>query len=551
MRKALVIFICILLISQLFILTACNRAVSPNEENPKDVEEGGVTLVSKICTLPNGKTYLEVDGKPYTLIGAQLRVDGLYNRNQSLTDAPQPVTDDELRKYFEKAKELGINTLSLALEWSKIEIEKDCYDFTLVDKLLKLTNDFGLKCEFLWFSTNMCGDGHGFCVPSYIIDDPENYPRLSAENTYYSNMYGDIFYLVLNNPLLMERESLVLTALMEHVDNWNKNNDSLNPLIGIQIHNESDGLLRWRLNQKNLSYGDTPITPKELWQMTLDALDNAGKAVKNANYKIYTRCNITTSFGVGEFPEWAGLGFSPLDILHLEGIDMIGDDPYTTNPTAINSTVKKYSVDGNYPHIAENMGDYGSTPSMILSAYQAGGAYMLYDLATPQYFVYINKGSSYHMDQGILNPDLTYKAHTAQTACIIKGIASMGSILPLISSENFAAFNVLTEQPREVNTQTICTSSLSITYNTDLGGIAFAIEHEGCLYLYSTTACTFTINNAVYVMRGETGYFDGSEFVVEDDAYIGAPISLESGKLMRIRIREIKQSVTSTTCDNV
>lgn len=507
--------------------------------------------MSRICTLPGGKTYLEVDGKPFTMIGAQLRVDGLYNRNPALTEAPAPVTDAQLEQYFASASELGVNTLQLALEWSKIEPEKDVYDFTLVDKLLSLTNKYGLKCEFLWFSTNMCGDGHGFCIPAYITEDTTTYPVYTGKNLYYSNMYGQLSYPVLNNPALMERESLVLTALMEHVDTWNRANGRKNPLIGMQIHNESDGLLRWRLRQKELTLNGEAVTPQQLWQATLEALDNAGKAVKAANYKIYTRCNMTVTFGVGEFKEWEGLGLSPLDVLALEGIDMIGDDPYSTNPSAINDTILEYAVEGNYPHIAENMGEYASSPSLFLSAYQAGGCYLFYDLATPEYFVYINGNSDYQMDQGLLNPDLTEKAHTAATSCIIQGIAKMGDVLPLVERADFAAFNILTATPQQTLEQTICTSSLSVTYRTEQGGIAFAIERDGYLYLYATEKCSFTINNASFTLRGEIGRFQGEEYQVEKEQYLGTTISLSAGELMRVRIREVNQTVISTTADNV
>ena len=543
------------LLTLLLALLLCLCACTPAQQNettlpdtPGTTEE---TNVSRVCTLPSGKTYLEVDGKPFALIGAQLRVDGLYNRNPELTQAPPAVSDAQLEQYFAKASQLGVNTLQLALEWSKIELDKDVYDFALVDKLLTLTNKYGLKCEFLWFSTNMCGDGHSFCIPSYITEDTQTYPVFGGKNLYYSNMYGQLSYPVLNSPALMERERLVLTALMEHVDTWNKENGSKNPLIGMQIHNESDGLLRWRLRQKELTLNGEAVTPQQLWQVTLEALDNAGKAVKAADYKIYTRCNMTVTFGVDEFKEWQGLGLSPLDVLALEGIDIIGDDPYTTDPSAINKTIRSYAVEGNYPHVAENMGEYASSPSLFLSAYQAGGSYLFYDLATPEYFIFINGNSDYQMDQGIVNPDLTEKAHTAQTSLIMQGIQRMGSVLPLVERADFAAFNIRTEFPQQTLEQTICTSSLSVTYRTEQGGIAFAIEHDGYLYLYATKDCRFTVNNASFIQRGEIGRFVDGEYVVEDAPYLSTTISLSAGDLMRVRIREINQTVGSTTADNV
>lgn len=528
-----------------------NDGDDPSNNDPPADDKPKNDYVSRVISLPSGKTYLEVDGKPFAIRGGQIRIDGLQNRSDSFTGAIAPLTYDEIEAYFAKAKECGLNTVELSLEWSKVETSKDVYDFSHVDKLLAMANKYGLKCEFLWFSTNMCGDTHTFPIPAYIYEDEQTYPRIQANATWWSHMYGQLFYLVLNNPALMEREALVLSKLMEHVYEWNRSNGEKNPLIGMQIHNESDGLLRWRLEQRELKLDGADLTPERLWQITLDALDNAGKAVKNSKYKIYTRCNMTVSYGVNEFPQFSGKGLSPLDVLALDGIDIIGDDPYVTSPVMINDIINKYSVNGNYPHVAENMGNYASSPALFLTAYQAGGSYMFYDLATPQYFVQLNGGSSYQMDQGLLNPDLSYKAHTAETVRIINGIAAMDSVLPLVPSCDFAAFNVLKEEAQKQLTQTVNTSSLSLTYSTENGGVAFAIEYEGYLYLYTTQDCTFTVNNADFVFKAETGKFNGMEFVTDGEKYINPVIEAEAGKLHRIKIRNVNEQVTSTTCDFV
>ena len=548
---ARILFSVAAVLSGVSVIAGCAPAAKPpvtGGEEPEKPEKS--EYVSRVRTLENGRTYLEVDGKPYAIRGAQVRIDGLYNRSQSFPNAVPPLTDKEIEQYFSKAKELGINTLELALEWKQIEKTKDNYDFALVDKLLGFTNKYGLKCEFLWFSTNMCGYSHSFTVPDYICSDSETYPVFESSK-FYTHMYGNVFHLVLNNENLMQREKLVLEKLMAHVSEWNRQNGEKNPLIGIQVHNESDGLLRWKLEQDSIKEDGAPADPKKIWQMTLDALDNAGKAVKSSDYKIYTRCNMTTSYNVGEFPQWQGKGFSPLDVLELEGIDIIGDDPYVTSPVAINDIVRAYSVNGNYPHIAENMGNYSSCPSMFLTAYQAGGSYMFYDLATPVYFVQINGNSSYQMDQGVYNPDFTDKPHTAQTRSIIRGIAAMDSVLPLVESCDFAAFNVLTEIPLERRTQTVNTSNISLTYRTENGGVAFAIEREGYVYLYSTKDCKFTVNNADITLKAEIGHFGNDGFVVEEEAYINPEISVSADKLYRIKIRKINEAVVSTANDNV
>ncbi len=540
------------LIGVLMMVSSCNsnEIISSSSLLDDSSSEENIdlnTYVSSIERLNDSKTYLKVDGKPYAIRGGQIRIDGLLNRAEDDINLIPPLTDNEIEQYFKKAKECHLNTVELPLEWSYIEKEKDIYDFTLVEKLLNFTNKYDLKCEFLWFSSNMCGDTHGYTIPAYIKDDTKTYPRLEALNLYTSKMYGELFYLVLDNENLMERERLVLSKLMDYVYDYNKQNDNKNPLIGIQVHNEADGLLRWRLDQKKLSLNGISLTQKQVWEMTLNALNNAGLAIKNSKYKIYTRCNMTTSYGVDEFPQCPNTNFSPLDILKLEGIDIIGDDPYSSNPHVINETIKSYNTLNNYPHISENMGDYKTSPALFLSAFQAGGSYMFYDFATPKYFIYLNGNSSYQMDQGLINSDFSYKSHSYETISVVKGIESMGSVIPLINSSSFAAFNINSDTIKNELTQTINTDNLSLTYNTINGGIAFAIELDEYVYIYATKPCTFTINNASFIYKAEIGSFINNEYQVNEEKVINPLIKIEQEKLYRIKIRNINEKVTSTT----
>ena len=519
------------------------------EESKEPMKEN--QPISRVVKLSSGKTYLEVDQKPFTLRGAQVRIDGLLNRTPENLEKCPPLTDNQIEQYFVQAKNCHFNTLELALDWARIEPTKDDYDFSLVDKLLAFTNKYALKCEFLWFSTNMCGDSHEFQVPNYILDDPVTYPRMDSSEQRYSGIYGSFCHLILNNPNLMERESMALTKLMSHIYSWNKNNGNKNPLIGIQVHNEADCLLRWRYDNWKFKVAGNEITRKDLWDMTLESIDNAGKAIKASKYQIYTRCNMCVTLGVNEFPQCAETGFSPKDVLNLEGIDIVGDDPYNESPMAINKDIKAYAILNNYPMICENMGNYANSAALFLTAYQAGGCYMFYDLATPEYFIFLNGNNSYQMDQGILNPDFTYKAHTARTLSIVKGIESVQSLVPLLDSVDFACFNVSSIDIKENLEQTINTSNLSITYKTNNSGVAFAIEKDNYLYLYSNADASFTINNASINYKADIGHFEGAEYVIEQSVYITPTIEVKESNLYRIKIRSITENVSSTTNENV
>ncbi len=534
-------------------LSSCNNISSSNSSfsNLSEISREN-DVVSKVERLSDSKTCLIVDGKPFNLRGAQVRIDGLMNRLSTLEDAPKPLSFEEMEVYFAKAKEIGLNTLELPVEWSKIETSKDVYNFDLVDALLTMCNKYDLKCEFLWFSTNMCGDVHEFHVPSYILNDEESYPKISADKLYKDNkLYGDFYFLVLNNPKLMQREEKVLSQIMNHVYEWNQNNGNKNPLIGFQVHNEPDGLLRWRLKQNNLKLNVKSVEPMYLWKMILESLNNAGMAIKKSNYKIYTRVNMTVTLGVDNFKEFPDLNMSPLDVMDLEGIDIVGDDPYVDSPSIINQVVKRYNVKNNYPMICENMGNYSSSPSLFLTAYQAGGCYMFYDLATSEYFIYANKGSSYQMDQGLLNYDLTYKSHSEDTINIIKSIKDMECIVPLTDSKDFACFNVKTISPLTSISQTINTSNISLTFKTNDGAIGCAIEHGEYVYMFANKKSKMIINNADIRLKIDIGVFKDEEYVVKEEQYITNEIDLTPNKLYRVSIRKIHDKVVSTTNEYV
>lgn len=533
-----------------------NPPTGGGEVEPTPFDPNADYLVSRVVTLEGNKTYLEVDGKPYAIRGGQVRLDGLINRYNDDPNQPAALTDSEIEEYFKVAKQIGLNTLEIPIEWRRIEPEKDQYDFSLVDRILTMANNQGMKVEILWFSVNMCGDSCKFQMPDYIFNDSNTYSRFTCDKQVISAMYGEMTWLIGNDPDLMEREAKALSNMMEHIHYWNIENGKKNPLIGVQIQNEADGMLRWRLDQRQLKYNGQLADPAFMWDAILGGLDNAGKAVKNSKYKVYTRVNLTVTLGTGRFPQFPNHNFTPMDVMNLEGIDIVGDDAYNEEPSVINNDMKQFAILGNYPHIAENMGDYPASPSLFLTTYQAGGSYMFYDMATPEYFVYLNQkaGSDYRMNQGLIQYDFSYKAHSKATIDIINGIKKMDSIVPITKSEDFAAFNVKTQTPVTNYTQTICTSNLEIKYQTTNGGIAFAIEHDGYLYIYSTADCMFNVMNAKYYYAAQIGYYNGSEFVVEEKQalpYPGYDFEVKALKLYRLKITEVFKEVQSTTNLNV
>ncbi len=532
-----------------FLFVACKEDIQIPSEPTEPSKETEKVIVSEIKHTKDGKAYVSYLGHPFVIIGGQIRLDGLMNRGTGIHTPPQgsplALDYDQIERYFYEAKKFGINTVEVPIEWSRLEIEENVYDFTHLNKILNIVNKYELKLEILWFSTNMVGDSHSFHLPDYIWDDEERFPRMKAKiddtfiDSYFSWMYGHVGHLVLDTPLLMEKERTMIEKMMTYIDQWNHENGRHYPVISVQVHNEPDGLLRWRVDQKNLHLDGEKVSKERVWEMILNALDNAGKAVKSSEYTIFTRTNMTVSLGVGKFPQAPFA--SPLDVLALEGIDIVGDDPYVEEPAIIKDTIKSYSVEKNYPHIAENMGHYASTPSMMLQAYQAGGSYALYDFVTPKFFTWMNTyyNSTYQMDQGVLHDNFEDKPHSELTRRVITGIQKGAYLFAMQPIERIYAFNIQTKLPLLEKTESVSINDLQLTIRTSEGALGFVImDDENNLYVYGTHEMYIKLEGKNISPFANIGYMNKiGEFMITDKLYpSGEYLTIEEGLFYQFRL---------------
>jgi hypothetical protein len=165
--------------------------------------------ISKLVT-ENGKVYLEVDGVPFPIYGAQIRLDAFINCDK------MKVSDIE--KYFIKGKELGLNCLQIPIGWNAIEPKENAFDFSLINQMMKYANTYDLKIELLWFSTNMIGDSFTYLVPQYILKDPQKRLYRNDEGSFW-DYYGYRYALILNDKWILEREINAITRLFNNIRN--------------------------------------------------------------------------------------------------------------------------------------------------------------------------------------------------------------------------------------------------------------------------------------------------------------------------------------------
>ena len=471
------IFNLLRIIAVLLLATGCKADAAHNgkDNQPSTREAKEPVTISRIATTPQGKPYLEVAGEPFALYGAQIRIDVFRSVDK--------MDWDEIEPYFQTAQEFGLNCVQVPMPWKFIEPEQDKYVFDEIDKVLFLANKYSLKVELLWFSTNFIGDTYTWLVPAYLLTKAPLRLKRDGEAAFHA-LYGYTYSITFADPYVLERERLAITALFAHIRDWDDAHGGTHPVITCQVHNEPDALVRWRLDEKKISWKDgTPLTKAEGWDMTLKALDAAGKAVQASEYKVATRTNVISGSGIGDFPQTPGI--SPRDVYNLPGIDFLSFDPYMETVNKIASEVSAYSsLPGNYPLIAENRGDFSTGASLMLAASALGAGYDIYDLATSPYIT--SHSAPPFNTEGIFQSDLTKKPHTDKVKAILAGLVANGKEVALTAKEDFAAFNILSDKPREVLSQQIATSGAVLDFETSSGALAFVLDRGDRLIAFST-----------------------------------------------------------------
>lgn len=471
------------------LLIACGKSSTETSDNSDDNQEI-IDLpqieVSRLRTTEDGKVYLEVDGKAFPLFGAQIRLD-IFKNCDKLSNA-------EIERYFKEAKNLNVNCVQVPLTWKMIEPEEGKYDYSMADFILGLANKYKLKIELLWFSTNFIGDSYTYLVPPYVITKKEVTMNRKWENKFH-NLYGYYHGVVFDNEWVLKRESAAVSHLFNHIRMWDEKNGKTHPVITCQLHNEIDGLVRWRINEDTFTFRDgTPLTQERAWSMTLNAVNSVGLAIKGSLYKVATRVNYTSCSSSGRFPQCTSA--SGTDALKCEGVDFISVDPYMSDVSDIARVVESFIAPaGNYPLIAENRGYYDTTPSLILVTAALGGGYDIYDLATSK-FIYDNNGLPWG-EEGVLKYDFTDRAHTPLVRSILKGLTMVGEEVALTSREDFVAFNVNKSKPEKIKTQEVCTSGAKFTINTASSSIGFILDRGTYLLMYFTGPATVSVSNGI------------------------------------------------------
>lgn len=517
-------------------------------EGPPD----GQVVASRVTTA-GGVPVVEVDGKPFPYLAGEMRFEAYMNCDGA--------TPEDYEKYVAAAAGLGLTVMTVSIDWRDLEPEKDAYDFDVIRSILGYALQYGIKVEFLWYSTLMCGRSHSYHIPEYIVADPATYPRYTIEQNgstrdYFgdSTYYGRQFMLELDNPALLERERRMLEKLMAFVYDWEEARQFPKVLIGMQIYNEPDAFPEKHLETYAMQLNGAPQTKEATWEKVRTAMNAAAKVVKNAKYTVYTRTNLlrpaATSLG-------NTAGFSPLSaakaVYDLPNIDCVGFDPYYQSVGYLAKSIEAYrdALPENVTHLAENGGEYTNTDTLMLLSLSLNCGYTVYELASPLFFAAAH-------DQGILDKTTLGDKYadvgktdnyTARARTMIRGLRAAGSHL-MTHRDNFAAFNVVSDYPSDYISQRIDTTHVSLKFESENTALGYAIETaDGYLLAFATRDAALTLGNGTFGAV-EIGRYDGDVFTkTGDGALDGTTLALTGGTFYRVKLESSLKTLQSTTAN--
>ncbi len=179
-------------------------------------------------TEENGAWTLTLNEQPFLVLGAQCDI---WRSTRQ---------DEATLEFLDGYRDMNATAVGLGIPWSRVEPEKDVYDFAFIDWFTREAESRGLKVVLHLFSTNVCGKIYEAYqggiypqyAPTYMIEAPETYQRmdLGDEGQY---AYGGP-PMCPNDPDTLAREAKYVRAVAEHL----RDADADRTVIMVQLNNE-------------------------------------------------------------------------------------------------------------------------------------------------------------------------------------------------------------------------------------------------------------------------------------------------------------------------
>lgn len=313
--------------------------------------------VSSVDLSLNGseKYTLRVDGKPFYATEIQLRPDKLRGY--------EGWSEDEIEAVFKQAADDGFSTVSVPLFWKEVEVQKNQFDWRILDRYMGWCRKYGMRMELLWFSWS--SGGRVQYLWNYggkqVMRTPDYVCSLDGKSEYNMKRTEWEYSLDWKDTNLRDRETYVLGRIMEHVALWDANNGDPHTVVGVQLGNEAS------------THGANTASDADI----ISYYHNIGSAVKKSKYVVWTRLNCVSWMTSGRT--------SANESLRNNGgtnIDFVGIDIYGTNASKV-----KGNMDGqlgsngkNYRMIMEIDAKDGNSPIYQMAALAGDKAFDYYNM---------------------------------------------------------------------------------------------------------------------------------------------------------------------------
>lgn len=174
----------------------------------------------------NGKKVLMVHDRPYIMLAGEVG-----NSNSSSVSYMEQVWD--------KAQQLGMNSLLLPVTWEMTEPEEGKFDFSVVDGLIQQARRRGCHIGFLWFGS--WKNAQCYYVPEWVKTDTERFKRAEVEKgkkfirneAFYGMPYTTMSYLCEETKAA---DAKAFGALMAHI---REVDGEENTVLMVQVENET------------------------------------------------------------------------------------------------------------------------------------------------------------------------------------------------------------------------------------------------------------------------------------------------------------------------
>lgn len=202
-------------------------------EKCRDRKEGNMSGI--YLAKQNGKKILMAGGKPFIMLSGEV-----HNSNSSSVEYMEQV--------YDKADDLGLNSLLLPVTWELLEPEEGKFDFSLVDGLIAQARRREKKLCLLWFGA--WKNAQCYYAPEWVKTDLERFQRAQVEKgknfirrqDFYGMPYTTLSYLCEET---LKADARAFSMLMKHIGEIDGEERTV---LAVQVENETGVMASAREN---------------------------------------------------------------------------------------------------------------------------------------------------------------------------------------------------------------------------------------------------------------------------------------------------------------